>query len=197
MTTHVFFLVLWVICVHQLLSIRKGLLHCFPHRQASASCPEWIVWEEHPSALASGLCSSLFSPDETQARFIFLSLIARPLASALRQRYVMCCTVAAGCSGAPSHAVVLALRVGSQPLAPSPPSVFSDAVVWSSSRGFQIWSEEIGIMCVCLAGRRGFALYATEHSPPWLLQTGSKKHRLPFLGKVPRCKWAMAKGVRS
>lgn len=79
--------------------------------------------------LCPGLCSSLLSPDETQAHFIFLSLIARPLTSALHQRYVMCCTVAAGCSGAPSHAVVLALRVGSQPLSPFPPSVFSDAVV--------------------------------------------------------------------
>lgn len=120
-------------------------------------------------------------------RFIFTHCMPTCLRK-LSQHCMMCFTDDWLLQQGSNHAVVVVLHTGSEPLACSPPGVFSVAVVSSSSCSFQTPSEDIGIMCVRLPGARSFSLYAAERSA-----LGLELHKLPSLGKEPYGKWAVVK----
>lgn len=84
--------------------------------------------------IRAAFCHGFFfltaSLDENQAVFMFILLVVCPLASERNSSAIgRSAPMATGCSGAPNHPDVMALCTGSQPLACSPPGVFSVAVV--------------------------------------------------------------------
>lgn len=88
--------------------------------------------------------------------------------------------MAAGCSQAPNHTVVIALCLGSQPLACfAPLGCFQ--LLWSKVAAMASkFRARVLESCVCLPGVRGFALHAAEHSAPRLLANGQGTAQTPF-----------------